>query len=133
MGIDCIVLGQKPRCLGEVPHTARLHAGDGQSCVQGGVQNRPLVAAGGFHHDQGRTQLPQALDQLRDARGIVGEQDNVGLALDGQIELVLGDIDPRVELRGLGNRSHVDPFLRMRACQRQRLNRLFGLRDTRSA
>lgn len=114
-----------------------MHAGDGQRRFQGGVEKKPLVTVGGFQDNQSRPQLPHAFDQLRDPRGIAGEDDNLGLALDGQIELVLGDIDAQIEHRRvhIGNGSHVGPFLQMRACVRgkQRLSRLFGLRDTRSA
>ena len=134
MSVDPIALGQEALGLGEVPHPARLHAGNGQSSVQGGVEDGPLVAAGGFHDNQGGTQLPQAFDQLRDSRRIVDEDDNLGLALDGQIEFVFGDINAQIRHRRvhIGTGSHVGPFLQMRAWlqKNQRLSRLFG-RETR--
>ena len=93
MSIDPIRLGQEALGLREAAHPAGLHAGDGQCRIEGGVEKKLLVTAGGFQDDQSRPQLPHVFDQLRDPGGIVGENDNPGLALDGQIELVFGDIN----------------------------------------
>ena len=70
--------------------------------------------------------------ELRDSAGVVGEGGDNFLAIDTQVEFLLGDVDAQVRGSDI-NRSHGNPFLQMRACFEQRLIRLFGLRDTRPA
>jgi hypothetical protein len=95
----------------------------GQFGVEQGVEQGLLQSAGGLDHEAGDGRPGQGLDDPADARGVIGDgEDLVGIGAS-QIQRVLGDVDADEDgdnrLRKNGLRRCVGhacgPFLRMRA------------------
>jgi hypothetical protein len=61
--LERVHLGQPARRRGTVPDPARIRRDHGG--VHQRLQQRPLQASGGFHHDERRTHLAQLRDQRR--------------------------------------------------------------------
>ena len=134
--VDAVIFGEQAAGQGEVADACGLDACDREVAVQGGVEDRAFVSAGGFQDDEGGMEWFESIQERDDAGGIVGEGLDRVDAVDGEVELVLGDVDAQVDGGRSGGLSHVCcPSLRMRACEgrSQRLSRLFGLLDTASA
>lgn len=112
-GVDAIGLGENSQGLGEVADLAGIDDGDE---MPGGDQlgsDLSMVGAGGFEDDEGGTGLWEATQQSRPSvRGVV-ELGGLILEVEGDIEVLLGDIDADETRNGTSHNGRL-PVLRIR-------------------
>ena len=106
-GIDAVGLGQFAGGAREIADLAGIDHRQRQASGGDRARDDGLVAAGGFHDDQPRSERPQPFDELRQTFTVA--RDGEGLATRPQMNIqpILRDIDPYKVF-------HV-PSLRMRA------------------
>lgn len=128
--VDAVGLGEPAGGPGEVADLAWVDHRDGQRGGEQRRDERALVSAGGFEHDQLDRHALQRPDHRRVSRRIVGEACRHARVprsprhprLGGQVQVLLADVDPDANVG-----HECDPSLRMRACVTQRPWRLYGL------
>jgi len=92
-GVNSIGFGQDSNPDGKVTDAAWIDQGDRQIGIEQRVQERSFQAAGGFDDDAVGPGRLERLDDLLNARLVVGDNEQFPGIGSGQIELVLGNVN----------------------------------------
>jgi hypothetical protein len=96
LGIQPVGLGQPAGSLGEVSDLAGIDHGQGQPSTSQSSSYRHLETTCGLQYHQLWVEWSQSLDCISDTRCIVGHAKGVAGGTHGDIQVVLGHVDPYV-------------------------------------
>ena len=96
-GIDLVGLCQDTPGAGIAAHLDRLTDDDRHATFGGGQHQVILAAAGGLDHDTRQRIAGQAPEQFSDALDVIRDAEMQGPLVDGDIQLMLTDVDPDVD------------------------------------
>ena len=92
-GIDGIRLFELAHGPGKLSGALRVDDSGGNARLKQHGGQTPVIASGGFDHDQADLGVSKLLDEVEDGSLVVVEREMLGEGVDENIQLVLGDID----------------------------------------